>query len=115
MAEGNPVHGYRSQPGRTAAETTQRQRLPEHDVMNSLIGKWITAGETIPANGEPAIKIHASDIYEWVPGAFFVAHTAYGRIGDSDVGGLELIGYDPEPRSTERISSTPKETSATRT
>jgi hypothetical protein len=80
------------------AEPTQRRRLPEHDVMKSLIGKWITAGETIPTDGEPALKIHASDIYEWVAGAFFVVHTAYGRIGDSDVGGLELIGYDPETK-----------------
>src|SRR4030095_8849376 len=67
-----------------------------HDVMNSLIGKWITIGETIPTEGVPALKIHASDIYEWVAGGFFVVHTAYGRIGDSEVGGVELIGYDRE-------------------
>jgi hypothetical protein len=27
-------------------------------------------------------------------GWFFVLHTAYGRIGNMDVGGTEIIGYD---------------------
>lgn len=66
--------------------------------MNSLVGKWITIGETTSADGAPALEIRASDVYEWVPGGFFVEHTAYGRIGDSDVGGIELIGYDPETK-----------------
>jgi hypothetical protein len=74
------------------------QRLPEHDLMNSLIGKWMTVGQTISTDGEPALDIHASDIYEWVAGRFFLLHTAYGRIGDVGVGGIELIGYDPETK-----------------
>ena len=64
--------------------------------MSSLIGKWITVGETIPTGDASALAIHASDIYEWVAGGFFLVHTAYGRIGDSDVGGIELIGFEPE-------------------
>ncbi len=82
---------------RLAAET-EHQRLPEHELLQSLIGKWMTEGETIPANDAPALKIQASDIYEWVAGGFFVVHTAYGRIGDADVGGIEMIGYDPETK-----------------
>jgi hypothetical protein len=31
-----------------------------------------------------------------MPGGFFVLHTAYGRIGDTAVGGTEIIGYDAE-------------------
>ena len=72
----------------------KHQRFPEHDLLNSLIGKWMTEGETIPNDASPALKIQASDIYEWVPGGFFVVHTAYGRIGEQSVGGVELIGYD---------------------
>jgi hypothetical protein len=45
-------------------------------------------------SGPPAAKILTSDVYDWVPGGFFVLHTAYGRLGDLDVGGVELIGYD---------------------
>jgi hypothetical protein len=50
------------------AETAKHKRLPEHDLLNSLIGKWMTEGETISNDGSPALKIQASDIYEWVPG-----------------------------------------------
>jgi hypothetical protein len=80
------------------ADPTEHERLPEHELLNSLIGKWMTEGTTIPADGAPAVTIHASDIYEWVAGRFFVLHTAYGRIGDSDVGGIEMIGYDAEAK-----------------
>jgi hypothetical protein len=65
-------------------------RLPENDLLNSLIGKWMTEGETISNDGSPTLKIQASDVYEWVPGRFFVVHTAYGRIGEQSVGGIEL-------------------------
>jgi hypothetical protein len=34
------------------------------------------------------------EVYEWMPGKFFVLHTAYGRIGDLEVGGTQIIGYD---------------------
>src|SRR5262245_18156522 len=81
------------------AEVTEHQRMPEHDLLDSLVGKWITVGETLPPNGEQAVKIYASDIYEWVAGRFFVVHTAYGCIGDSRVGGIEMIGYDAEAKT----------------
>jgi hypothetical protein len=40
------------------------------------------------------MTITTSDVYEWAPGGFFVVHTAYGRIGEFNGGGVELIGYD---------------------
>jgi hypothetical protein len=42
------------------------------------------------------VPITTSDVYEWAPGGFFLLHSAYGRIGDFDVGGIEIIGYDEE-------------------
>jgi Protein of unknown function (DUF1579) len=78
------------------ADAMEHQRMPEHELLSSLIGKWITVGRTVPTGDEPALPIQASDVYDWVAGGFFVIHTAYGRIGDVDVGGIELIGYDPE-------------------
>jgi hypothetical protein len=81
--------------GPRLADVTEHQRLPEHDLLTSLIGRWITVGETIAADGTPAARIDASDVYEWVAGGFFVVHTAYGCIGDTHVGGIEMIGYDP--------------------
>jgi hypothetical protein len=68
---------------------------PEHERLQVFIGKWLTVGETVAGSGMPAVSIFASDVYEWMPGGFFVLHTAYGRIGDIDVGGTEIIGFDP--------------------
>jgi hypothetical protein len=68
---------------------------PEHKALEVIIGKWINQGHTIATPETDSVEIHASDIYEWMPGGFFVLHTAYGRIGTTDVGGTEIIGYDP--------------------
>jgi Protein of unknown function (DUF1579) len=34
-----------------------------------------------------------------VPGGFFVLHTAYGRLRSIGVGGVEMIGYDPDNKN----------------
>jgi hypothetical protein len=67
---------------------------PEHQLLEIFIGKWINEGHTIAGPGTPSVKILTSDVYEWMPGGFFVLHTAYGRIGSIDVGGTEILGYD---------------------
>jgi len=66
----------------------------EHKRLDVFIGKWINEGYTVEAPGAPSVKITTSDVYEWMPGGFFVLHTAYGRIGHMDVGGTEILGYD---------------------
>jgi hypothetical protein len=82
-------------------ETAQgpAQRGPEHARLDVLIGRWITEGHTVPSPGAPAARILASDVYEWAAGGFFVVHPAYGRVGDAEVGGVEIIGYDAESGS----------------
>lgn len=67
---------------------------PEHKLLDVFIGKWINEGHTVASADAPAVKILTSDVYEWIPGGFFVLHTAYGRVGNLDVGGTEIIGYD---------------------
>ncbi len=76
----------------------QGQRNPELDCLNIFIGKWMNEGYTVETSEAPSVKIITSDVYEWLPGKFFVLHTAYGRIGDMDVGGMEVLGYDPATR-----------------
>jgi hypothetical protein len=71
-----------------------REPGPEYQPLEILIGRWMTVGETVAAADAPANKICASDVYEWVPGGFFILHTAYGTIGSLGVGGIEMIGYD---------------------
>jgi hypothetical protein len=75
------------------------ERGPEHAKLDELIGRWITEGHTVASPGAPAARILASDVYEWAAGGFFVVHPAYGRVGDAEVGGVEIIGYDSETGS----------------
>ncbi len=63
-----------------------------HEALSILIGKWINGGHTVATPEVPSLPILTSDVYEWAPGGFFVIHSAYGRIGDSSVGGVEIIG-----------------------
>ena len=65
------------------------------DRLNAFIGRWLTEGETVATPEAPSVRIFASDVYQWAPGGQFIMHPAYGRIGEQDVGGLEVIGYDP--------------------
>src|SRR5262245_27712709 len=74
----------------------QRERPHELERLNVFIGRWITEGETVAEPGNPAVAIVASDVYQWLPGEYFVMHPAYGRIGAIRVGGVEIIGFDPE-------------------
>ena len=67
---------------------------PEHQRLDVFIGKWINQGHTIASADVLAASILTSDVYEWMPGGFFVLHTAYGRVGNIDVGGTEIISYD---------------------
>jgi hypothetical protein len=82
--------------GRTAPVRDER-----HRALAVLIGKWINEGHTIQTAEVAAVPILTSDVYEWVPGGFFVVHSAFGKIGETAVGGVEIIGVDGEAyRST---------------
>jgi hypothetical protein len=63
-----------------------------HQALEVLIGKWINEGRTIGTAEVPSVAILTSDVYEWAPGGFFVLHSAFGRIGETAVGGVEMIG-----------------------
>jgi hypothetical protein len=65
------------------------------DRLEVFIGRWLTEGETVATAEAPSVRIFASDVYQWGPGGQFIIHPAYGRIGGQEVGGLEVIGYDP--------------------
>ena len=52
----------------------------------------------MPTPDAPVAKIVTFDVYEWISGRVAVLHTAYGRIGELEVGGLEILGYDAESR-----------------
>lgn len=69
-------------------------RTSAHDRLEVFIGRWINEGHTVEDGGRADLRVLTSDVYEWMPGRFYVLHTAYGRVGDLGVGGTEILGYD---------------------
>ena len=72
--------------------STPNLRPSALDRLNVFIGRWLTEGETVATPDAPSVRIFASDVYQWAPGGQFIMHPAYGRVGEQDVGGLEVIG-----------------------
>ncbi|MDT7587683.1 MAG: hypothetical protein QOE32_5233 [Pseudonocardiales bacterium] len=82
-------------------DRTAPVRDGRHQALAVLIGNWINEGHTIETEDIPSVPILTSDVYEWAPGGFFVVHSAFGKIGGTSVGGVEIIGVDGEAyRST---------------
>jgi hypothetical protein len=75
-------------------DRTAPARDGRHQALAVLIGKWINEGHTTGTAETPSVPILTSDVYEWVPGGFFVVHSAFGKIGETAVGGVEIIGVD---------------------
>jgi hypothetical protein len=73
-----------------------KPKLQQLEHLEVFIGRWINRGHTVETAGPSGREILTSDVYEWAPGRLFVLHFAYGRIGEVDVGGIEIIGHDPE-------------------
>lgn len=66
----------------------------ERQDLNNFAGHWKTSG-VIPASPEsPAIHISGTDIYEWLPGEFFLLHKADVMIGEERSQTFEVIGVD---------------------
>jgi hypothetical protein len=82
-------------------DRTAPVRDGRHEALAVLIGNWINEGHTIETADIASVPILTSDVYEWAPGGFFVVHSAFGKIGGTSVGGVEIIGVDGEAyRST---------------
>jgi hypothetical protein len=81
-------------------DRTAPTRDARHQALGVLIGKWINQGQTVETAGIPSIAILTSDVYEWAPGGFFIVHSAFGKIGEASVGGVEIIGVDGDAYSS---------------
>jgi hypothetical protein len=84
--------------------TPARQR-PSATAVTKCLRSSSASGSTKAARSGlgdlPSVPILTSDVYEWAPGGFFVVHSAFGKIGETAVGGVEIIGVDGEAyRST---------------
>jgi len=87
-------------PKSVQAPPQQQSRRPgaEEQRLSVFVGTWRTEGRTV-ADDVPAASIQSSDVYEWLPGGFFVVHRWVGTVGKTEVHGVEIIGYDSNRRT----------------
>lgn len=71
------------------------QRRAEHEALQIFVGVWNTEGEIVGGPSGAAGKMTATDIYEWLPGGFFLVHRVDARMAGEPGRSLEIIGYDP--------------------
>jgi hypothetical protein len=70
---------------------------PETQRLGALVGRWRSEGLVV---ADPPVPITGTDIYEWLPGGFFLVHHVDVVIGLQKVQALEVIGeYDPATES----------------
>lgn len=70
-------------------------RDPALDRLEAFVGTWATEGEVRATASRPARTFRAADVYEWLPGRFFLVHRWDAQMPDGSVQGIEIIGYDP--------------------
>jgi hypothetical protein len=63
-------------------------RTPD-DRLSAIAGRWQTSGHVI---GEPPIPVVGTDIYEVLPGGYFLVHHVDVAVGDQHVRAIEVIG-----------------------
>jgi hypothetical protein len=81
---------------RRKEERMAHQPGPEQERLAALVGSWQTSGSTRETDAAPAVRIEATDTYEWLPGRFGLLHGVDAKVGEVRVEGAEIIGWDPE-------------------
>lgn len=66
----------------------------EHERLGALVGRWKTEGSITAAVRDGASRIEATDTYEWLPGGRALLHRVHALVGDEELEGAEIIGYD---------------------
>lgn len=92
IAEPNRV--VRVASGLESTDQAPAKRDARHRALEVFVGKWINEGHTVATEQAPSVPILTSDVYELAPGGFVVVHSAYGKIGETSVGGVEIIGVE---------------------
>ena len=68
---------------------------PSHRRLSALVGRWRTEGRTLDKPDAPSARIDAVDTFEWLPGERALLHIVDARVGEEQVEGAEIIGWDP--------------------
>ena len=77
-------------------ETTENKGIPEEkkELLNQIVGRWITQTNVHARNRQPASKVIGSDVWQWSPDGNFPLHIAYGIRDKNGFGGMEITGYN---------------------
>jgi hypothetical protein len=67
--------------------------------LNAFVGEWKTKGEIKNSPSGQPVKFKAKDRYEWLPGGHFLFHRFDADMPESNIKGIEIIGYSPETGS----------------
>jgi hypothetical protein len=62
---------------------------PEIRRLGALVGRWRSEGHIV---GDAPVPITGTDVYEWLPGGFFLVHHVDVVIGEEPVRAIEIIG-----------------------
>jgi hypothetical protein len=77
-------------------ETIETRVIPKDkkELLNKIVGRWITQTNIHARNGQLASKVIGSDVWQWSPDGNFLLHIAYGIRDKSGFGGMEITGYN---------------------
>ena len=66
-----------------------------HERLRGIVGDWATIGHVI---GDPPVPVSGSDVYEVLPGGYFLVHHIDVTVGSEAVRAIEIIG-EPAPQN----------------
>ena len=64
--------------------------------LKTLLGTWKTTGTT---HDDPPLKLNATDSYELLGAGGFIIHRVAGKLGESELNSIEMIGYDQDKKA----------------
>ena len=67
---------------------------PDHQRLGIFVGRWRTTGTIAGKTSGPDETFEATDVYQWLPGGYFLEHGVEGRMSGHEVRTLEVIGVD---------------------
>ena len=67
---------------------------PEHQKLAYFAGRWTSEGDTKPSSFGPGGKFTFTENCEWFAGSFALVCHSEGKMQESNVKGLSIMGYD---------------------
>ena len=68
--------------------------LKEHIKLGIFVGEWETSGSVFATETSQAVAISGTDVYEWLPGGFFLLHRVKATMGNVGTESTEIIGWN---------------------